>query len=501
MTLSGLRAFLARLYTTEGFRGPVLTLFTGSSAALLLAYLCEPILTRLYTADQYGVMGYFSAVVATLFAVSSLRYDDALMLQEKDEDAATVVWLAGGVLAVLLAVLALALFWRHDLARLANMPELAPFLMLVPATLLAMRMARTGELWLMRSKAYRHVTAGQIANTTTVVTSRIGVGLPPLSAGAAGLSAGAAGLVGGFLAGNVACAAVNVTSSLRRSGQVLLRRPGIGAVLGMARRYKRFFLFSTPSSLVATLVYRLPVFLLPVYFADDELGYYVKAFAALAIPLSYAGNAVSRVFFVHAAEARLAQLRGRLTDISTMVHRRLVMIGLFPTLVLMVAGPDIFAVVFGEDVGQNWRTAGIYVQYIAPWLFFGSIVSPLTRIFDVLERQRLDLATSLVACACMTAALVIGGRTQDVRLLLLAVGITGSAARLMQLAILVRLARSDLRQILGAYAHYGLYSAPGLMIIAGALALGVPWLTTVAAVVAGLVFAGLVLRKEKLLSV
>ena len=501
MTLSGLRAFLSRLYTTEGFRGPVLTLFTGSSAALLIAYLCEPILTRLYTADQYAVMGYFSAVVAILFAGSSLRFDDALLLQEKDEDAATVAWLAGCVLALLLVLAGVALLWRHDLARLAGIPELAPFLLLVPATLLAMRGARTAELWLMRAKAYRHVTAGQIANTASMVTSRIGAGIPPLSAGAAGLSAGAAGLVGGFLAGNVAAAAVNITSSLRRSGRLLLRRPGFGAILRMARRYRRFALFSTPSSLVATLAYRLPTFMILLYFTPDVLGYYVKAFAALAIPLSYAGNAVSRVFFVHAAEARLAQLKGRLAEISTMVHRRLVMIGLFPTLALMLAGPDIFAVVFGEDVGQHWRTAGIYVQYIAPWLFFGSIASPLTRIFDVLERQRLDLATSIVTCTFLAAALIVGGRTEEIRLMLLAVGITGTAARLLQLAILMRLARSDLRRVLGAYVHYAVYSAPGLLIIAGAMALDIPWLTTAAAAAAGLVYAGLVLRKEKLLSV
>lgn len=501
MTPSGPRAFLSRLYTTEGFRGPVLTLFTGSGLALMLAYLCEPILTRLYTADQYAVMGYFSSVVAILFAGSSLRYDDALLLQEKDEDAATVAWLAGGVLAVFLVLASAALLWRDDFARLAEMPDVAPFLVLVPVALLAMRAARTGELWLMRTKAYRHVTAAQIANTTTMVTARIGVGIPPVSAGAAGLGAGAAGLVGGFLAGNVAAAAVNAVSSLRRSGRILLRRPGFGAICRMARRYRRFPLFSTPSSLVATLVYRLPTFFIPLYFAPGELGYYVKAFAALAIPLSYAGNAVSRVFFVHAAEARLARLRDRLTEISTMVHRRLVMIGLFPTLALMVAGPDIFAVVFGEGVGQQWRTAGVYVQYIAPWLFFGSIASPLTRIFDVLERQRLDLATSLVACAFMTAALIMGGRTEDIRLLLLAVGLTGTAARLLQLAILMRLARSDLRRVLGAYVHYAIYSAPGLVIIAGALALDIPWLTTVAAGAGALVFAGLVLREEKLFSV
>ncbi len=484
-----MRSFLARLYTTEGFRGPVLTLFTGSSAALLLAYLCEPILTRLYTPEEYKVMGYFTAVVATLSTVSSVRFDDAVMLQKKDKDAAVIVWLAGSVLFLLLAATSIGLLWRHDLARLARIPEIAPYLLLVPPTLLAMRLARTGELWLIRAKAFRHVTAGQVANTATMVSTRIGAGVPPLSAGAEGL-------VGGFFAGNVACAAINVGSALRRSGSTILRSPGLASMLKMAKRYRKFPLFSTPASFLAALIYRLPAFLIPVYFVGDELGHYVKAFGALSIPLSYAGGAVSRVFFIHAAEASIGKLKGRLAQISTMVHRRLVMIGLFPTLALMLCGPDVFAAVFGEA----WRTAGIYVQYIGPWLFFSSIVSPLTRIYDVLERQRIDLATSVIVCACMGAALVFGGRTEHMEFLLLTVSSVGAAARIIQLAILMRLARCTARQVFGAYAHYLAYSAPGLLLIAVAMQFDSAWLTTSAAVLAGLVFAGLVLSEEKILS-
>ena len=484
-----LRQFLRSIYGQEGFRGPVMTLFTGSSAALLLAYLCEPILTRLYTAADYKVMGYFTALAALLFSVSSLRYDDALMLQKEESDAASVVWLSWIVLLVVLLVTGTALFWGEGFAQWTNIPAIAPFLVLLAPTLLAMRLARTMELWLVRAKAFRFVMAGQAANTGVMVTSRIGVGVPPVSAGAGGL-------IGGYLAGNLVAALINFVAALRGGGRILLMLPPWRKILNAARRYRRFPLFSTPSSLVAALVYRLPVFLIPLFFVGDELGYYVKAFATLAIPLGLAGNAISRVFFVHAAEAKIHNLRDRLTSISTMVHNRLVMLGLFPTLVLMVAGPDIFAVVFGAP----WRTAGTYAQYLGPWLLLGSIVSPLTRIFDVLERQRTDLATSTATCLLMVMALILGGQTGRMPALLLSIGIMGALARIGQLAILMHLAGAKMRAILAPYGKYLLLATPGIGILGAAGLLGMPRVTTATAAIAGLVFVALLLRDEDLLS-
>ncbi len=482
-----LRQTIGSLYTQKGFRGPVLTLFTGSSSALLLAYLCEPVLTRLYTAADYKVMGYFTALSALLFSISSLRYDDALMLQKKDSDAAAVVLLSWIVLLAVLLFTCVGLYWGDTFAHRANIPAITPYLVLIIPVLVAMRLARTLELWLVRAKAFRFVMAGQAANTGVMVTSRIGVGVPPVSAGPGGL-------IGGYLAGNIVAALINAVAALREGGRIILRLPPLGKVWQTARRYRRFPLFSTPSSLVAALVYRMPVFMIPLYFAGDELGYYVKGFAALAIPLSVAGNAISRVFFVHAAEAKIHNLRQRLTSISTMVHSRLVMLGIFPTLVLMVAGPDIFAVVFGAP----WRTAGVYVQYLGPWLLLGSIVSPLTRIFDILERQRIDLATSAAACVLMSSALILGGRTGHMPALMLSIGAMGALARLGQLAILMHLAGAKATAVLAPYGKYLLLSAPGIGILIAAGLFGKPWVTTVAAIVAASAFGVLLLRNEGL---
>ena len=105
-----LRIWLNQLFSTDGFRGPVLTLLSGTTVVLTLSYLAQPVITRLYLPDEVGVAGYFVAVMTVLISFTSLRYEDALMLPDDDDEAAVVAWLALIVLAcfaVLISVLAI----------------------------------------------------------------------------------------------------------------------------------------------------------------------------------------------------------------------------------------------------------------------------------------------------------------------------------------------------------------------------------------------------------
>ncbi len=481
-----LRHWLNQLFSTEGFRGPVLTLLSGATAMMALAYLAQPILTRLYLPEEFGLSDYFVAVMTVLISFSSMRYEDALMLPEDDKEAAGVAWLALTVLAFFTVLTGGLALWRYEIAALLGFPAITPWLLLVPPTLLAMRTAKVAELWLIRMKRFRHVTAGQVTNTTTMVASRIGAGVPPIDAGAGGL-------IGGFFLGHLASSLVLVGSALRHSARVLLTSFSWARIVKAARRYRRFPLFSTPSSLFSALIANLPYFLLPLFFDTAVLGLYGRAFKVLAIPLSLIGGAVARVFFVHAAEAHRDE---RLPEVTLTVHKRLVMLGLFPTLALLLAGPDVFEVIFGA----RWREAGAFVQYLGLWIFLSAVASPLTRLFDVLERQRLDLATSVLMFLAMFAALIVGGRTGDAPTTLLLLGGVGAVVRLLQLGVLLRLAEVPYLTALQAYGRYVLFSLPGLALIAAALWTGPAWLTTVAAALAGLIYVGLVLWKDKLLA-
>ncbi|WP_456428448.1 lipopolysaccharide biosynthesis protein [Rhodocaloribacter sp.] len=482
---NGPLSWYKRLIAPGGFRASVLTLLSGAAVALLLAYLAKPVLTRLYTPEAFGLADVFVALLGVLIPISSLRYEDALMLPGDDRAAASVLGLAAALVAGFVGLTGVLLLWRDAFAGFLGAPALASWLWLLPPALLVMRAAKLSELWLTRMKRFRPISAAQATQAGAMVTARIGAGLPPIQAGAGGL-------IGGFVFGHTVAAALLLWAALRRSG-ALFREAFRGLHLrDPARRYRRFPLFSMPSTLLSALVTRMPFFLLLPFFGQSVVGLFGLAFNALLIPLSLVGAAVAQVFFVHAAEAHRD---GTLAGLTVTVHRRLVMIGLFPTLALLLAGPDVFDFVFSAA----WRTSGRYVQYIGPWLFLSAVASPLTRLFDVLERQRLDLAVSFGMFVVLGAVLFQGGRTGDAELFLMALGVAGSAVRAAQIVILTRLSGVSWGDLARPYLRYLAFSLPGLLLLGVALSFHRPALTTTAFAGAGAGYALLVLWRDRLL--
>lgn len=440
-----LRSWISQLYSRDGFRGPVVTLLSGTAVTLVLSYLAIPILTRLYTPEQFGTSDYFVMMVSMLITFASLRYEDAMMLPEDDDHALAIFWLALGLTGVTTVGITVATFWSADIASALRVGAVAPWLwMLAPAVLL-IRFGKLVEVWFTRQKAFRTITGGEVTNKIAMLSARIGAG------SATGIGAG--GLIGGYVAGQIASGAYYGTALLKSPRSPFRIVPTVTTLRSVVSRYRRFPFFSMPSSLLNAIVARLPVLLLPVFFGLDVVGLFGRAFVALAVPLSLIGTAVSQVFFVHAAEAHR---EGRLATLTETVHSRLVMIGMLPTVLLVVAGPELFAFVFGPE----WRTAGIYEQYLACWFFLGGVASPLTRLFDVLERQRTELLISIAASLALTLALVIGGRSGNVLFTMALIATAGSLIRLLHVATMLQLAGVPLHRALRPYVTYTLVSLP-----------------------------------------
>ena len=127
--------------TTEGdrrhYRRDVLALMSGSAIAQALPIAAAPILTRIYSPDDFGVAALFLAVATVMASVVNGRYELAIGLPESDDDAINIAAL-GVVIAVFASVLFLLLiaFFGTKIAILAGTQEVIPWLCLIPLSVL-----------------------------------------------------------------------------------------------------------------------------------------------------------------------------------------------------------------------------------------------------------------------------------------------------------------------------------------------------------------------------
>ena len=400
-----------------GFGRAVGTLATGAAAAQAVVLLARPVLTRLYTPEAFGALAVFVAPAYLLASLATLRYEDAVALPATRRDAAGVTALAAlAAVFVGLGVLALAP-WRAALAEALGVPALAPLLPLASAVAVALGVASAAQGWLAREGRFRQIALASLVQSVGVVGVQLAVP-----------GAGAAGLVAGVVLGAVLFAAVLAAGAVGRggapSGVVAEAR---GADLGaLARRFRRFPLFGVPASLLNQAGARLPPLALAAAFGPAAVGQFALALAAVAVPVGIVADAVGQVFYVRAGEAHRA---GRLGPLVEAVHARLSAVAAVPVVAVAVLGPDLFAAVFGEP----WRAAGDAARVLAPWLWLSSVAPPLTRAFDVTERQGAELASGLATAGLIGAGLAVGTASGDLGTALAALSVAGTLARALQI--------------------------------------------------------------------
>lgn len=123
------RAALTSKLPPGSFIRNVVTLMTGTTFAQALMILVAPILTRLYSPEDFGVYALYISILGIIAVVACWCYEFAIVLPENDEDAANILVISLLVcLAMVLLTLILVALFRKSVANILGAPELASWL-------------------------------------------------------------------------------------------------------------------------------------------------------------------------------------------------------------------------------------------------------------------------------------------------------------------------------------------------------------------------------------
>ena len=128
-----------RFQPKSEFSQNVLTLMTGSTLSQAIPNAVSPILTRIYKPEDFGLYAVYIAIITILGTVVSGRYELAIMLPKKDEDAINIFAL-GLLITVLMTAFTtiLVITFNEYIANLLNNQELKYWLYIVPASIFLM---------------------------------------------------------------------------------------------------------------------------------------------------------------------------------------------------------------------------------------------------------------------------------------------------------------------------------------------------------------------------
>jgi O-antigen/teichoic acid export membrane protein len=363
-------------------------LVSGTFIAQATVVLASPLLARLYSVEDFGVVGVFSAILGIAVSVASLGYEKSVLVGRGEEEAANalVVAMAAALLVGGAAAIALSVFGRQ-LAIVLNIPELAPYRLLLAISLTGVGLYQALNSWAIRTAAYREIARTKVAQGIGQVIVQLAVGA---------MVRGPVGLLLGDVASRV-----SGVSGLLRVGRSAIRRASLGGMKRAAVRHRDFVVFGAPAALLLTASAQVPTLLISALFGPTVAGAYAFGFLAISAPLMVIGAALHQPLLGRAALLAREDPRALKRLLYSATLKLAVVFGI-PVGILIVAGGPLFSVVFGV----KWYNAGLYVQIYGIGILIKFVAGAIFPVLGLLGRQRWLLIGTAAGFAVIAGGLV-----------------------------------------------------------------------------------------------
>lgn len=372
----------------------IVTISGASVFSQIIIVITTPIFTRLYEPAALGIAAVFMAIIFTIFPVSSFSYNHAIVIA-KDKDEATSVTILSFLTTLAVSISLLIPFMVFNKTIFSSLidRDLQNFMWLIPLSVFVKGICTILLMGSIRDKSFGAQGRSKIIQT---VTERILV----IGAGLFGKTGALAIILGrlvsyvfeAFPFGHIATQTITYARNLT-----------FRSIKDVAIKYRQFPLFANWTYLLANLSAYVSVFIIALFFAPEFTGLYVLSERVVHTPLIIFGDSVKNVYYQKAASQR-EDLK-ELGNFYLRLRERLLAYSIFPCLMLLFFGREIFEVV----LGSKWAVAGSIAGWVALFAFFQFISSPIMGLVNVLSKQRTFLYFTGLLLGTRCFSFIVGG--------------------------------------------------------------------------------------------
>lgn len=361
-----------KLKPKSEFSRNVLTLMTGTSIAQAIPIAISPILTRIYTPEDFGIFALYMSIASILAVLATSRYELAIMLPKKDEDAINIVALSIVIsfFVSLLSFLTVFLF-NSQITNLLGNPEISNWLYFIPITVLLTGIYQSFNYWNNRKKLYKRLATSKVIQSATTVTTNIGMGLSGL--GASGL------IVGGVIGQGVTTTMLGklIWTEDKEAFQALNKLK----MFALAKKYIDYPKKSSIGALFNTLSYQAEIILLSVFYSSYYLGlfYFVNKF--VNIPKQFLSASIWQVFLSNSGKNIETIFK-----IKVNKQKKILRYSTLPIISGLFIFPDLFILIFGN----NWSEMSLFISPLVIAMHINFVVASFS-LFILINRPDAEM--------------------------------------------------------------------------------------------------------------
>ena len=368
----------------------ILTLMSGTLMAQVILLGFIPILTRLYTPAEFGNYSLFFILSTIIGSVSSLRYEQAIMLPKSDRDAQVLLFISALLTIFISIFLSIILMIFYDFF-LDYFNSLSYLIWLLPFSVLVTGLLQIFNSYSTRKKFYKKMAGVKVIESITTVGTQ---GISRYFFAIDGL------IVGKFLS-NIYTLYLLGNYHLKKQ-TLQLKYFTKRRIKSNLKRHENFPKYFAMATFLNSFSQNIPVLLFTMLFSSAIAGFYALTHRILQAPIQLVANSIRSVFYQKASQMYANKEDIRPLYLST--TKGLIKLFIVPFIIILFFGQEIFSLLFGEE----WTTSGMIAQITIIWFFFIFINPPVTVMYNIFNQQKAQLIFQIIGLITRTLAIYAG---------------------------------------------------------------------------------------------
>ncbi|WP_059172547.1 lipopolysaccharide biosynthesis protein [Bacillus sp. FJAT-27445] len=371
------------------FMKSISILAAGTAISHLFIFLTTPILTHLYSPEQFGIFSIYLSLLYSISVIASLMYDQAIPLPKDDQegwDALVLSLMIAVGISIIVFVCALIL----PIGKWVGAPELDRYAWLLAISVFGIGWFQAFNSWSIRVRDFTSISRSKINMNSGQMVSQITFGF---------FHAGIFGLLAGEVIGRISGFLTFLKYLFKNKPKVKLF-----CFQGIKRaiiRYKNFPLISSWSAFINISGARIPAIFLAAHYGPAVAGWYLLAEKILTVPEALLGYSVKQVYM--SESSRLHAKGEEFSSLFWMTVKKMSIIGGVVIGMIALAVPPFIPLLFGHE----WKEAGPYLHMISLLFFMRMVVNPIATNFYVLESQALQIISEVIRFSLICLSMIV----------------------------------------------------------------------------------------------
>lgn len=389
--IKNINKLFEKKFSKGSFKLNVATVFSGTVISQVIYLLLYPILTRIYTPANFGQFAIFMTFLSILTVLSTGQYELAILSPKKKSNFKSITY--GVILISFIAslIITLLLFLIFPILQKYNLINSFNLIYIIGISIFINSLYQIGFQLSIRFKNFKSISIINIVNVSTSILFQFLLSKTSLKD---------IGLIIGYMVGTLAA----VILLYIKNKKIFIIKNIKTLFLNVKKqllRYKKFPIFNLPATLINISANQAPNILLNT-FGQSVIGQFSLSQRILGSPITLFSSSITHVFKERASSDY--RKYGNCRDIFIKTLKSLFLMSFIPFILIFIFSPKLIPIIFGSE----WEMAGIYIQALTVMYFFKFIVSPLTYVIIIAEKQNLNLILQLLLLIVTVISIYLG---------------------------------------------------------------------------------------------